>query len=253
MSAPAGLFILYTLYALIVLVSAGVITTNLRIVNPPVVPGAQGMLGPPGSTGPTGIAGGTGPSGAQGPAGPRMSPLTPTGDTGATGLVGPTGPDGSSTPGPTGPTGIISIGATGITGPTGPSTPFLVRGIFPQAELIMAGGGTLATQYNVPYIIIGGKIVCISFSFEWTSVPSGFTTYVNLPLPAIGISFFNFPGRYSGINPGVTQQSLFIEVAAGTAVLLYIQDGSGGSAMTIDSTMLSPTGSLSFTCIYPTA
>ncbi len=252
----SGLFLLYSVYTIILVITLGVIVVGLRATEPSWnIIGPIGATGGIGVTGPTGATGITGPSGPQGVTGPRFSPLTATGARGATGQQGPVGIAGNIAPGPTGRIGITgSTGMTGTTGSTGSTgTNFSVLHLNYSSDLYTTGGvSTVITTGFADYSVSGDSLVTISFSFQWTGSSIGVGSLrSDLPLASPFNDVYVNVGGYSGINTGVSQQPIYGLIQPGNAWIdFYYQDFSTQTKQPVMDTNISTTGYLNFTAMY---
>jgi hypothetical protein len=258
-ATSSGLFVIYTLFALIAITATGVIGMNLvpnthQVIVGPV--GAKGVIGPAGQTGDDGSIGSTG---RQGPTGPIYSPLSatgPTGWTGPTGAQGVTGLGGTGLTGPTGPTG--STGATGSTGPTGPTGPALfISNTGPQSVLRFGTNLGFTTQLNPTYQFSGNTLSFISLQFQWQGAIIGGVGQLNATLP-----FTITPpasdvlvqiGQYSGFTLPTTARGIWGVVSqGGTVVNLFYNSASGiDSGIRATNNDVQGTGSLAITILIP--
>lgn len=272
-SSSGGLFVLYTLYAVGIVIATGVIVGNLITTEAVTVYGPTGPTGQNGTTGPTGQTGVTGPTGLAGPMGSRATPLTATGATGPTGLTGPTGNPGINY-GPTGLTG--PTGSTGSTGPTGPYTgptgsPFLgsISYGLGSPMVFSCGSSVIAQSSTTSVITIGLKLIALTANFTWASPTIANTSlpvYVNLPgtissLPANYTPAYVIMGQYSGITSSTTSGTALVNAHSVNAFLpsatppllitFFYYDGSGGFHNVLGNSINTTTGgSLNFTICF---
>lgn len=210
--STSGLFIIFSLVAIGVTVSAGLILGNLTTTSTTTYVGYTGPQGKQGENGYTGMSGTVGPTGTRGPVGPRP-PLTTVGDQGPTGLTGPTGLPGLNY----GPTGV-----TGGTGPTGGANAGPVGKGYLQFATAILGGLFDFRAGNIPILTTSpeargafytNNLVQMFYHFTWGVIAPA-SGNLTVMLPVFGGSFSQsinqgeiveiIVGSYIGITTGAS-------------------------------------------------